>query len=71
MNVMDLERANGDAISGEGTYPLGSTTPYLEWAVMKDPFGNAFCPIKDLDQKLRDMRPERLQMGGDLCIAEP
>jgi len=36
MNVMDLERANGDAISGEGTYPLGSTTPYLEWAVMKD-----------------------------------
>jgi catechol 2,3-dioxygenase-like lactoylglutathione lyase family enzyme len=33
----------------KGTYPLGSTKPYLEWAVMTDPFGNAFCLIKDLD----------------------
>lgn len=33
------------------TYPLGSTTPYLEWAVMRDPFGNAFCLIKDLDRR--------------------
>ena len=32
----------------KGTYPLGSTAPYLEWAVMTDPFGNAFCLIKDL-----------------------
>ncbi len=32
----------------KGTYPLGSTKPYLEWAVMNDPFGNAFCLIKDL-----------------------
>ena len=31
-----------------GTYPLGSPSPYLEWAVMRDPFGNAFCLIKDL-----------------------
>jgi catechol 2,3-dioxygenase-like lactoylglutathione lyase family enzyme len=33
----------------KGTYPLGSSNPYLEWAVMNDPFGNAFCLIKDLD----------------------
>jgi len=40
----------GATLSREkATYPLGSTTPYLEWAVMKDPFGNAFCLIKDLD----------------------
>lgn len=32
----------------KGTYPIGSTEPYLEWAVMTDPFGNAFCLIKDL-----------------------
>lgn len=32
----------------KGTYPLGSDEPYLEWAVMLDPFGNAFCLIKDL-----------------------
>ena len=31
-----------------GPYPLGSTKPYLEWAVMDDPFGNTFCLIKDL-----------------------
>jgi catechol 2,3-dioxygenase-like lactoylglutathione lyase family enzyme len=31
-----------------GTYPLGSPKPYLEWAVMTDPFGNKFCLIKDL-----------------------
>jgi hypothetical protein len=33
----------------KGTYPLGSPKPYLEWAVMTDPFGNKFCLIKDLD----------------------
>ena len=32
----------------KGTYPLDSPEPYLEWAVMLDPFGNAFCLIKDL-----------------------
>jgi len=32
----------------KGTYPLSSPDPYLEWAVMADPFGNAFCLIKDL-----------------------
>jgi len=32
----------------KGTYPLDSTTPYLEWSVLADPFGNAFCLIKDL-----------------------
>ena len=32
----------------KGTYPLESTTPFLEWAVLADPFGNAFCLIKDL-----------------------
>jgi catechol 2,3-dioxygenase-like lactoylglutathione lyase family enzyme len=32
----------------KGTYPIGSESPYLEWAVMNDPFGNRFCLIKDL-----------------------
>lgn len=32
----------------KGSYPLNSATPYLEWAVMDDPFGNTFCLIKDL-----------------------
>lgn len=32
----------------KGTYPIGSAKPYLEWAVMLDPFGNKFCLIKDL-----------------------
>jgi catechol 2,3-dioxygenase-like lactoylglutathione lyase family enzyme len=32
----------------KSTYPLDSTTPYLEWSVLADPFGNAFCLIKDL-----------------------
>ena len=32
----------------KGTYPLDSAQPYLEWAVMTDPFGNAFCLAKDL-----------------------
>jgi catechol 2,3-dioxygenase-like lactoylglutathione lyase family enzyme len=32
----------------KGTYPVGSPEPYLEWAVMLDPFGNKFCLIKDL-----------------------
>lgn len=35
-------------IREKGTYPLDSTKPYLEWAVMDDPFGNTFCLIKDL-----------------------
>jgi predicted enzyme related to lactoylglutathione lyase len=32
----------------KGTYPIGAAEPYLEWAVMNDPFGNRFCLIKDL-----------------------
>ena len=32
----------------KGTYPLGAEKPYLEWAVMLDPFGNKFCLIKPL-----------------------
>lgn len=32
----------------KGTYPIGSPSPYLEWAVMLDPFGNKFCLIKEL-----------------------
>ena len=32
----------------KGTYPLGSENPYLEWAVLLDPFGNKFCLIKPL-----------------------
>lgn len=35
------------------TYPLGSSTPYLEWAVMRDPFGNAFCLIRDLGKRIQ------------------
>jgi catechol 2,3-dioxygenase-like lactoylglutathione lyase family enzyme len=34
----------------KGSYPIGSPTPYLEWAVLLDPFGNKFCVIKDLPQ---------------------
>lgn len=30
------------------TYPLWAEDPFLEWAVMADPFGNEFCLIKDL-----------------------
>ncbi len=33
----------------KGTYPIGADRPYLEWAVMLDPFGNKFCLIKDLE----------------------
>ena len=33
----------------KGSYPLDSAEPFLEWAVMNDPFGNAFCLIKDLN----------------------
>lgn len=32
----------------KGRYPPDSPTPYLEWAVMRDPFGNSFCLIKEL-----------------------
>lgn len=32
----------------KGTYPVDSPNPYLEWAVMRDRFGNSFCLIKDL-----------------------
>lgn len=32
----------------KGRYPLGAAEPYLEWAVLTDPFGNAFCLIRDL-----------------------
>ena len=32
----------------KGTYPIESPSPYLEWAVMLDPYGNKFCLIKDL-----------------------
>lgn len=32
----------------KGTYPLDAEKPYLEWAVLLDPFGNKFCLIKPL-----------------------
>lgn len=32
----------------KGTYPIGAEKPFIEWAVMLDPFGNRFCLIKDL-----------------------
>jgi uncharacterized protein len=34
----------------KGSYPIGADRPYLEWAVMLDPFGNKFCLIKDLSR---------------------
>ena len=55
LTVMDVDVAVEQALAlgatlfrPKATYPLGSTKPYLEWAVMRDPFGNAFCLIKDL-----------------------
>jgi predicted enzyme related to lactoylglutathione lyase len=57
LTVQDVDVAVEEAVAlgatifrEKGTYPLGSTKPYLEWAVMTDPFGNAFCLIKDLVQ---------------------
>lgn len=54
-SVVDVDTAVAQALAlgatlfrEKGTYPLDSNKPYLEWAVMNDPFGNAFCLIKDL-----------------------
>jgi predicted enzyme related to lactoylglutathione lyase len=47
--AVEQSLALGATLSREKrSYPLDSPTPYLEWAVMKDPFGNAFCLIRDL-----------------------
>lgn len=44
MDVTDLER---------GQFPLGSPAPYLEWAAMKDPFGNASALARIRSERVR------------------
>jgi predicted enzyme related to lactoylglutathione lyase len=55
LTVEDVDEAVEQALAlgatvfrEKGTYPIGSPKPYLEWAVMLDPFGNKFCLIRDL-----------------------
>jgi predicted enzyme related to lactoylglutathione lyase len=56
LTVKDVDTAVEQALAlgarvfrQKDTYPLGSSQPYLEWAVMTDPFGNRFCLIRDLE----------------------
>ena len=35
----------GVTVKAPGLYPPGDA-PYLEWAIMQDPFGNQFCFVK-------------------------
>ena len=40
-----LRRSAESTLKAPGSYPSGDA-PYLEWAVMQDPFGNQFCFVK-------------------------
>ena len=42
--VRQTEDIGGITVKPPGSYP--SVSPYLEWAVMRDPFGNHFCFVK-------------------------
>lgn len=42
--VRQTEDIGGITVKPPGFYP--SVSPYLEWAVMRDPFGNHFCFVK-------------------------
>jgi predicted enzyme related to lactoylglutathione lyase len=42
--VRQTEEIGGVVIKPPDFYP--SESPYLEWAVMRDPFGNQFCFVK-------------------------
>lgn len=43
--VRRTEEIGGFTVTHPGLYPSGSQ-PYLEWAVMRDPFGNEFCLVR-------------------------
>lgn len=43
--VRRAEEIGGVTVNAPGFYPPGNA-PYLEWAVMQDPFGNQFCFVK-------------------------
>ena len=43
--VHQTEEIGGVVVRAPGFYPPGEA-PYLEWAVMQDPFGNQFCFVK-------------------------
>ena len=43
--VRRTEEIGGVTVKAPGFYPSGDA-PYLEWAIMQDPFGNQFCFVK-------------------------
>ena len=43
--VRRTEEIGGVTVKAPGFYPPGNA-PYLEWAIMQDPFGNQFCFVK-------------------------
>lgn len=43
--VRRTEEIGGVTVMAPGFYPP-SAAPYLEWAIMQDPFGNQFCFVK-------------------------
>ncbi len=43
--VRRTEEIGGVTVKLPGFYPPGDA-PYLEWAIMQDPFGNQFCLVK-------------------------
>jgi len=43
--VSQVEAIGGTVVKTPAGYPSGAE-PYLEWAVMQDPFGNDFCLVR-------------------------
>ncbi len=43
--VSRTQEIGGVTVKAPGFHPSGDT-PYLEWAIMQDPFGNQFCFVK-------------------------
>lgn len=43
--VRRTEAIGGAIVKAPGLYPPGDA-PYVEWAIMQDPFGNQFCFVK-------------------------
>jgi catechol 2,3-dioxygenase-like lactoylglutathione lyase family enzyme len=43
--VSQAEAIGGSTVRPPSFYPPGGS-PYLEWAVMQDPFGNQFCFVR-------------------------
>lgn len=52
--VRRAEEIGAVTVRAPGPYP-DADTPYLEWAVMRDPFGNEFCfvrwPLQEPDRE--------------------